>query len=180
MWRWCAPYSAHLIARNAVVYVPSMSVLQLSPTRNRISKSAKSAVFIGVYDAPKEAGTIYHQMDHLATSWKGRAACGVDVTKRSFSRLIDRVNVVHYRGHYVFSGDNITQQSLVMSSGVTDGSTEMKPYVSTLADKCVPDILHVRQKVLQQDDQSSVRAINKIINIDLRPIIDEVEQDALL
>lgn len=175
----CGP-GVPLIARNAVGYVPSMSILQLCLTRSRFSNSTRSAVFIGVYDAPKEAGTIYSQMDRLATSWKGRAPCGVDVTKRSFSRLIDGVNLVHYHGHCVFSGDNTLQQSLVMSSGVTDGSTEMKPYVSILADKCVPNILHVSRNILQQDDQQPVRAVDKATNIDLRPIIDEVEQDASL
>ena len=156
-----------LIARNAVVYAPSMSVLQLCLTRSRACKSPRSAVFIGVYDIPKEAGTIYSQMDRLATSWKGRAACGVDVTKRSFSGLIDGVSLVHYHGHCVFSGDNILQQSLVLSSGIKGGSTAIQPYVST------------SQNTLQ-DDQQSVTALDNIINIDLRPITDEVEQDVLL
>ena len=157
-----------LIARNAVVYAPSMSVLQLCLTRSRASKSPRSAVFIGVYDIPKEAGTIYSQMDRLAASWKGRAACGVDVTKHSFSGLIDGVSLVHYHGHCVFSGDNILQQSLVLSSGIKDGSTAMKPYAST------------SQNTLQQDDQQPVTALDNITNIDLRPSIDEVEHDVLL
>ena len=169
-----------LIARNAIVYAPSMSVLQLCLTRSRASKSPRSAVYIGVYDIPKEAGTIYSQMDRLATSWKGRAACGMDVTKPSFSGLIDGVSLVHYHGHCVFSGDNILQQSLVLSSGIKDGSTAVKPYVSTSADGCVPNILHASQNTLQQDDQQPVTAPDNIINIDLRPIIDEVEQDVLL
>ena len=157
-----------LIARNAVVYAPSMSVLQLCLTRSRASKSPRSAVFIGVYDIPKEAGTIYSQMDRLAASWKGRAACGVDVTKHSFSGLIDGVSLVHYHGHCVFSGDNILQQSLVLSSGIKDGSTAMKPYAST------------SQNTLQQDDQQPVTALDNITNIDLHPSIDEAEHDVLL
>ena len=134
-----------------------MSVLQLCLTRSRASKLARSAVLIGVYDAPEEVGTILSQMDRLATPWNGRAACGVDVTKRSFSRLIDGVSLMHYHDHCVFSGDNILQQSLGLSSGVTDGSTEMKHYIRTSADECVPNILHASQNILQQDDQQPVR-----------------------
>ena len=96
-----------LIARNPVVYAPSMSVLQLCLGRSRASESQRSTVFIGIYDKPKEAETIYSQMSRLATSWKGKAAYGGEVTKRSFGMLLDGVSLVHYHGHCVFSGDNI-------------------------------------------------------------------------
>ena len=169
-----------LIVRNPVVYVPSISVLQLCLARSRASESSKSAVFIGVYDIPKEAGTIYSQMDRLARSWEGKAACGVDVTKRSFSRLVDGVSLVHYHGHCVFSGDNILQQSLVLSSGNKDGGAVIQPYVSTLADESLLNILHASPNTLQRKDQQSATALGNIINTDLRPIIDKVEQDTLL
>ena len=169
-----------LIARNPVVYATSIPVLQLCLARSRARQSPESAVFIGVYDIPKEAGAIYSQMDCLATSWNGRAACGVDVTKGSFSRLIDGVSLVHYHGHCVFSGDNILQQSLVLSSGNNDGGTAMASCVSTSADERLPNRLHTSQNTLQRGDQQSATAPGNLTNIDLRPIIDEVEQETIL
>ena len=57
-----------LVARNPVFYAAGMSVLQLCLMRSRAGESPRSSIFIGVYDIPKEAGTIYSQMDRLATS----------------------------------------------------------------------------------------------------------------
>ena len=169
-----------LIARNPVVYAPSISVVQLCLARSRARESPNSAVFIGVYDIPQEAGTIYSQMDRLATSWNGRAACGEDVNKGSFSKLIDGASLVHYHGHCVFAGDNILQQSLVLSSGNEGGGTATTPDVSTSADETLPNILHASQNTLQWDDQQSATALEKITNIHLRPIIDEVKQETML
>lgn len=169
-----------LIARNLVVYATSISVLQLCLARSRARESPKSDVFIGVYDRPQEAGKTCSQMDRLATSWNGRAACGVDFTKVSFSRLIDGVSLVRYHGRCVFSGDNILRQSLVLLSGNNDGGTAMEPCVSTLVDEKLPNILHASQNTLRWDDQQSAREFESITNIDLRSVIDEVEQETIL
>ena len=162
-----------LIARNPVVYAPSMSVLQLCLGRSRASESPRSAVFIGIYDKPKEAETIYSQMDRLATSWKGKAAYGLDVTKHSFGMLLDGVSLVHYHGHCVFSGNNILQQSLVLSSGNEDEC------VGKAADESRLDILHATNAQERSDQQSSA-ALENVTDIDLCPIIDEVGQDSIL
>lgn len=87
---------------------------------------------------------------------------------------------MHYHGHCVFSVDNILQQSLVLSSDNKDGGTPIKPYASTSADDSLPNIPPASPNSLQLDDQQSGTALENITNIDLRPIIDEVEQETIL
>ena len=112
-------------------------------------------------------------MDCLATSWKGKAAYGLAVTKRSFGTLFDGVSLVHFHGHCVFSGDNILQQSLILSSGNED------EYVGKAADESRLDILHASNAQERSVQQSAV-ALENVTDIDLCPIIDEVGQNSIL
>ena len=104
-----------LIARNPIVYAPSMPVLDACMSRSLNDNRSTRSVFLAVYDKETEANIIYDQMRDLARSHHGDSICGANLTRDTFGHAIESARLIHYHGHCHFSADNALRQGLVLS-----------------------------------------------------------------
>lgn len=91
--------SQPLLARNPVVFCPSLSVMRLCLARQReLPKEPVSALFGDPNgDRPDAAALVSHLEELLST----RALIGKDVTRASFVEAIASCDLIHFQGHAV-------------------------------------------------------------------------------
>jgi CHAT domain-containing protein len=120
IWDEALELDTNLIARNPIVYIPSMSVLEICLSRIEWEDQTGISIFLGVFDKKSEAKNIYSQVARLAQDFHGKAACGQEVSKSTFGTLTKGARLIHFHGHCEFSATNVLQQSLVLSKPEED------------------------------------------------------------
>ena len=194
IWDEVLEFDTNLIARNPVVYIPSMSVLEICHSRIELEDQRGTSVFLGVFDKKSEAKIIYSQVAQLAQDFQGKAAWGGDVSKSTFGTLTKGARLIHFHGHCEFSAANVLQQSLVLSKPEEDAenvesttpiaySPLVQPtnsYNSKSSAQAAPKEESPRNLPIEVDETHSLES-SCLSSMDLGPIMSTAgEEDTML
>lgn len=116
-------YRPTLLDRNPVVYASSMTnFIQCCREANRASSRVESS-FTSVYEARPgteldldEQSAAYEQVRGYAEAFQGHAAVGLEADVPMIEETWPRSRVITFHGHCERSGDDITQQGLILGN----------------------------------------------------------------
>lgn len=107
--------SQPLLARNPVVFCPSLSVLRLCLARQRESTINPASALFGDPngDLPDAAALMSHLEELLST----KALIGKDVTRASFVEAVSSCDLIHFQGHAVHKPSEPLDSFLSLADG---------------------------------------------------------------
>lgn len=104
-----------LLARNPVIYEPSLSVLRHCYARRR--KMSEKPEFVIFGDPSKDRPEAFYAAEHLSRQYEARLFAGEDVTKTAFIEHSREKDVVHFQGHARFDSVNPVDSHLQLADG---------------------------------------------------------------
>lgn len=104
-----------LLARNPVIYEPSLSVLRHCYARRRKMSENPEVVIFG--DPTSDRADALNAARELSERYRARLVTGQEVTKAAFIESSQKMDIVHFQGHARFNSVNPVDSHLLLADG---------------------------------------------------------------